>query len=160
MKRLVQYADNPKLSPETKKELNDIIKEYSDIFSKDHYDMGISTHPPVKIPTEGPPCISAPCTIPLKFRPWTDNTISKLLEAGMIQYTMSTLASPIIIVPKKGLQPGPDDAENPFLVTAKLHLCCNYCKLNSKLPADFWNYNKEDRKIVNKASMHLTHYPR
>ena len=45
----------------------------------------ISVHPPVEIPTEGPPCISAPYTIPLKFRPWADNTINKLPEAGMIQ---------------------------------------------------------------------------
>ena len=73
------------LSPETKKKLDNIIDKYSDIFSKDQYDIGTSTHPPVEVPTEGPPCISAPYTIPLKFRPWADNTINKLLEAGMIQ---------------------------------------------------------------------------
>ena len=133
MKRPVQYAGNLKLSPETKEELNDIIKEYSDIFSKDQYNMGISTHPPVEIPTEGPPCISALYTIPLKFRPWADNTINKLPEAGMIQCTMCTWASHVIIVPKKGLQLDPDDAEKPFLVAAKLCLCCDYCRLNSKL---------------------------
>ena len=145
MKRPFQYADNPKLSPETKKELNDVIKEYSDIFSKDQYNVGISTYPPVEIHTEGPPCISAPYTIPLKFRPWADNTINKLLETGMIQHTMSTWPSPINIVPKKGLQPNPDDPEKPFQVTAKLHLCCDYHKLNLKLPADFWNYDKEGK---------------
>ena len=31
MKRPVQYLDNPKLTPETKKELDDIVKDYSDI---------------------------------------------------------------------------------------------------------------------------------
>ena len=84
-KRPVQHQEKQRLSPEMKKKLDNIIDEYSDIFSKDQYDIGTSTHPPVEIPTEGPPYISAPYTIPLKFRPWVDNTINKLLEAGMIQ---------------------------------------------------------------------------
>ena len=90
MKRPVQYSDNPKLSPEMKRKLDEVINEYSDIFSKNQYDIGTSTHTPVEIPTEGPPCISAPYTILLKFRPWADNTITKLLEAGMIRCTIST----------------------------------------------------------------------
>ena len=90
MKRPVQHQEKHTLSPETKRKLDAIIDEYLDIFSKNQYDIGQFTHPPVEIPTEGPPCISAPYTIPLKFRPWADNTINKLLEAGMIQRTMST----------------------------------------------------------------------
>ena len=81
MKRPVQHQEEQTLSPETKKKLDIIIDKYSDIFSKDQYNIGLSTHPPVEIPTKGPPCISAPYTIPLKFRPWADNTINKLLEA-------------------------------------------------------------------------------
>ena len=104
MKRPGQHQEKQKLSPETKKKLDNIIDEYSEIFSKDQYDIGTSTHPPVEIPTEWPPCISAPYTIPLKLKPWTDNTINKLLETGMIQQTMSMWASPVIIVPKKGLK--------------------------------------------------------
>ena len=85
IKRPVQHQEEQRLSPEIKKKLDNIIDEYSDIFSKDQYDIGTSTHPPMEIPTEGPPCISAPYTIPLKFRPWANNTINKLLDAGMIQ---------------------------------------------------------------------------
>ena len=85
MKRPVQHQEKQRLSPEMKKKLDNIIDKYSDIFSKDQYDIGTSTHPPIEIQTEGPPCISAPYTIPLKFRPWADNTINKLPEAGMIQ---------------------------------------------------------------------------
>ena len=44
MKRPVQYSDNPKLSPETKRKLDEVIYEYSDIFSKDQYDIRMSTH--------------------------------------------------------------------------------------------------------------------
>ena len=102
---------------------------------------------PIKIPTDGPPCISAPYTIPLKFTPWADNTINKLLEAGMIQHTMSTWASPIIIVPKKGLET-PKDPKIPLPVDARLRLVCNYHKLNQKLPPDFWSYDKEGQRIA------------
>ena len=146
MKRPVQHQEKQTLSPEMKKKLDTIIDEYLDIFSKDQYDIGVSTHLPIEIPTEGPPCISAPYTIPLKFRPWADNTINKLLEAGMIQCTMSTWASPVIIVPKKGLEL-PKYPDTPLPVTAKLRLVCDYRKLNKKLPADFWSNNKEGRRI-------------
>ena len=123
-KRLVQHQEKQKLSPEMKKKLDNIIDEYSDIFSKDQYDIGTSTHPPVEIPTEWPPCISAPYTIPLKFRPWADNTINKLLEAGMIQQTMSMSVSPVIIIPKKGLEV-PKDPGTPLPVTTKLRMVCD-----------------------------------
>ena len=148
MKRPVQYQEKQKLSPESKKKLDNIIDEYSDIFSKDQYDIGTSIHPSIEIPTEGPPCISAPYTIPLKFRPWADNTINKLIEASMIQQTMSMWASPVIIIPKKGLEV-PKDPGTPLPVTAKLRLVCNYRKLNKKLTADFWSYDKEGRIIEN-----------
>ena len=147
-KRLVQHQEKQKLSPEMKKKLDNIINEYSDIFSKDQYDIGTSTHPPVEIPMEGPPCISTPYTIPLKFRPWADNTINKLLEVGMIQHTMSTWASPVIIVPKKGLEL-PNDPGTPLQITAKLRMVCDYRKLNKKLPPDFWSYDKDGRRISN-----------
>ena len=107
----------------------------------------MSTHPPVEIPTEGPPCISAPYTIPLKSRPWTDNTINKLLEAGMIQCMMSTWASPVIIVPKKGLEVKLENTKKALPRDAKLRLVCDYHKLNQKLPADFLSYDKEDQRI-------------
>ena len=50
MKRPVQHQEKQRLSPETKKKLDNIIEEYLDIFSKDQYDIGTSTHPPVEIP--------------------------------------------------------------------------------------------------------------
>ena len=142
MKRPVHHQEKQTLLPETKKKLDNIIDKYSDIFSKDQYNISTSTHPPIEILTEGPPCISAPYTILLKFRPWADNTINKLLEAGMIQRKMSTWASPVIIIPKKDLEV-PKDSGTPLPVTAKLRLVCDYRKLNKKLPADFWSYDKE-----------------
>ena len=75
LKRSVQHLEKQKLSPE---KLDEVINEYLDIFSKDQYNIGQSTQP-IEIHTEGPPCTSAPYTIPLKFRPWADNNINKLL---------------------------------------------------------------------------------
>ena len=61
---------------------------------------------------------------------------------------MSTWASPVIIVPKKGLEV-PKDSGTPLPVTAKLRIVCDYRKLNKKLPADFWSYDKEGWRIDN-----------
>ena len=129
-----QYSTQtiPSCHLEQKNKLDEIINEYADIFSKNQYDIGTSTHPLIEIPTEGPPCISVPYTIPLKFRPWADNTINKLLKAGMIQCTMSTWASLVIIEPKKELEVKTEDAKKPLLVDARLRLVCDYCKLNQK----------------------------
>ena len=160
LKRPIWYGDNRKLSPEMRKALNDIIKEYTDIFSKDQYDVGISNHPPVEIPTEGPPYISAPYTIPLKFRNWADNTINKLLDIGMIQRTISTWASPVIIVPKKGLESDLKDPNKPLPVTAKLRMACDYRKLNQKLPADFWKYDKHRQRIMKQGISALYPLPK
>ena len=65
----------------------------------------------------------------------------------MIQCTMSTWASPVIIIQKKGLEVKLEDAKKPRQVDTRLRLVCDYCKLNQKLPADFWNYDKEGQRI-------------
>ena len=64
----------------------------------------------------------------------------------MIQCTMSTWASTVIIIPKKGLET-PKDRKIPLPVDARLRLVCDYHKLNLKIPADFWSYDKEGRRI-------------
>ena len=61
---------------------------------------------------------------------------------------MSMWASPVIIVPKKGLKV-PKDPGTPLPVTAKLRMVCDCRKLNKKLPADFWSYDKDGRRIDN-----------
>ena len=125
LKGPVKHQDKQKLLPKMKRKLDEVINKYLDIFSKDQYNIRMSTYPPVEIPTEGPLCISAPYTIPLKFKPWADNTINKPLEAGMIQCTMSTWASPVIIVPKKGLEVKPEYAKKLLPIDAKLRLVCD-----------------------------------
>ena len=134
MKRSIQYSENPKLPPDTKKELDKIINEYPDIFSKNQYDIGTSTPPlPHGNTHRGTAIHIYPLQTSLKFRSWADNTIKKLLEAIMIQRMMSTWASPGIIIPKKGLETNLEDPKKPFPVDAKLCLCCDYRKLKQKI---------------------------
>ena len=63
---------------------------------------------------------------------------------------MSMWASPVIIVPKKGLKV-PKDPGTPLPLTAKPRLVCDYRKLNKKLPADFWSYDKDSWRIDNQG---------
>ena len=46
LKRPVQHEEKQKLSPEAKWKLDEVINEYSGIFSKDQYDIRQSTNPP------------------------------------------------------------------------------------------------------------------
>ena len=41
------------------------------------------------------------------------------------------------------------DPGTPLPIKAKLRLVCDYRKLNKNLPADFWSYNKDGRRINN-----------
>ena len=43
----------------------------------------------------------------------------------------------------------PKDPGTPLPVTAKFRLVCYYRKLNKKLPADFWSYEKGGQRIDN-----------
>ena len=65
----------------------------------------------------------------------------------MIQHTMSTWASPVNIIPKKGLEVKLEDAKKLSPVDVKLRLVCDYHKLNQNVHADFWSYDKEGQRI-------------
>ena len=131
-----------------KQGLDNIIKEYVDIFSKDQYDVGISNHPPSKYPPKAHPAYQPLTPSHLNSYPGLTTPSTSYWNAGMIQRTMSTWASPIIIIPKKGLKIDPKNPKAPLPMDAKLRMCCDYRKLNQKLPADFWKYDKHGQRIV------------
>ncbi|MCG8623078.1 MAG: hypothetical protein MJE68_13920, partial [Proteobacteria bacterium] len=62
---------------------------------------------------------------------------------------MSTWPSPVIVVPKKGLKR--ENPNEPYPTDAKLRMCCDYRRLNTKLPADFWTYDKNGNRLTNKG---------
>ena len=58
------------------------------------------------------------------------------------------MSIPFIIIPKKGLEINPKNLNAPLPITAQLRMCCDYRKLNLKLPADFWKYDKHGQRII------------
>ena len=71
------------------------------------------------------PGAAQPYPLALKHCDFLKQEIKKLLDAGIIQKSMSPWASPIVVVKKHT----PEDSPQ------QLHLCINYRKLNSFLLA-------------------------
>ena len=69
---------------------------------------------------DSPPISSRPYTLALKHHRWVQEEIETLKRAGVITKSMSSWASPIVVVPKKS-QPG----EPP-----KKRLCIDFRKIN------------------------------
>ena len=76
------------------KELSDI--KYNSIVSKSAADIDRTNLIELDIPTEGPPVVSKPYTLPLKYREFVGHEIKQLEEAGIISRSMSDWASPIL----------------------------------------------------------------
>ena len=70
------------------------------------------------------PITQKPSTLPLKYAAWVQKELEILEKAGVIVRSVSPLASPIVVVPKRSA-PG----EPP-----KRRLCVNYRAVNSLLP--------------------------
>ena len=64
-------------------------------------DIGRTNLIELDIPTEGLPIVSKPYTILLKYHDLVEHKVKWLEEAGIILHSMSDLASPIFMVPKK-----------------------------------------------------------
>ena len=73
-----------------------------------------------------PPIISKPYPLPVKHHKFIKEKIKNLLEAGLINGSMSPYAAPIIVVPRKS-KPGA-----PLTETKRLVL--DYHKLNKQIP--------------------------
>ena len=71
-----------------------------------------------------PPIASRPYTLPLKHYEWVRKEISTLERADIITKSISPLASPVVIVPKKSA-PG----EPP-----QRRMCVDFRKLNKRQP--------------------------
>ena len=70
---------------------------------------------------DSPPVCQRPYNLPLKHADWVKKELETLEKAGIISRSVSPLASPIVIVPKK-TEPG----EPP-----KKRLCVDYRVINS-----------------------------
>ena len=73
---------------------------------------------------DSPPITQKPYTLPLKHAEWVQKELEILEKAGVIVRSVSPLASPIVVVPKKTALGEPP----------KRRLCVDYWAINSLLP--------------------------
>ena len=103
----------------------DLCMEFNDIFSTDSGDIGKTPLLEVEIDTgDSLQITQKPYTLPLKHTEWVQRELEILEKARVIVRSVSSWASPIVIVPKR-TAPG----EPP-----KWRLCVDYRALNSLLP--------------------------
>ena len=102
-----------------------MCKEFEDVFSKDSTDIAKTPLITMGIDTgDSPPICQKPYNLPLKHREWVQKELETLEKAGVIVRSISSWASPIVVVPKK-TEPG----EPP-----RRRLCVDYRVINGLLP--------------------------
>ena len=116
MHRKVLLEDK-NISPKTQDAFDKLCKKYDDIISKNGGDIGKTMLVEMEINTRNhPPIASKLYTLPLKHYNWVQKEIETLERAGIIERSISPLASPVVIVPKKSTP-----AEPP-----RRRMCVNY----------------------------------
>ena len=113
------------VSPQHRKEFEELCEEFSDVFSRDSRDLGKTPLMRMEIPTgDSVPVSQRPYGLTLKHVQWVQEEIETLEKAGVITKSVSPWASPIVIVPKKT-----SSGEPPHRC-----MCVDYQMLNSLLP--------------------------
>ena len=83
-----------------------LCQEFEDVFSKYSTNIGKTPLITMDIDTgDSPPVCQRPYNLPLKHREWVQKELETLERAGVIVRSISPLASPIVVVPKK-TEPG------------------------------------------------------
>ena len=101
LNRQVELED-AKISGKTKEQFAQLCKKYDDVFSKNNQDIGKTTLIEMEIDTgDSLPVAESPYTLPLKHYEWVRKEIETLEKAGVIVKSLSSRASPVIVVPKK-----------------------------------------------------------
>ena len=113
---LKKELDNMEIPEEYRKTMEDIIKEYHDVFSCGKYDIGKSTLLEMDIETDGTICHTGQYPLAISNQEFADNEIQTMLKHGIISHSTSEYNSPVLVVKKKG-------GEKRF--------CNDYRKLNS-----------------------------
>ena len=112
------------VSVKYRKQFKLLCKEFEDIFSKDSTDIGKTPLITMNIDTgDSPPVCQKPYNLPLKHREWIQKELETLEKAGVIVRSISSWASPIVVVPKK--------TDQECLLEGD---CVDYRVINSLLP--------------------------
>ena len=114
-----------KVTEEEMKAFGELCDKYSDVFSENSGDIGRTSLIKMDIDTgDNPPVCQRPYILPLKHAEWVKKELNILEAAGIIVRSVSSWASPIIVVTKRSA-PG----EPP-----KRCMCVDYRALNKLLP--------------------------
>ena len=85
-----------------KRKLLDVLKNYSDVFSRDADDIGQTNHVQHRIDTgSSHPIRAGPRRIGIRQREEVKRQVSKMLKQGVIAPSNSPWSSPIVLVKKK-----------------------------------------------------------
>ena len=113
------------LTQEIRQKLLDLQQKYYDIISKHSSTIGLTHLENMKINID-PNVPSVANTLTSKHHKFVKEEIENLLEAGLIERSMSPYAAPIIVVPRKS-KPGAPLAETKRLVI-------DYWELKKQIP--------------------------
>ena len=117
--------EDKKIKQETRQEFNKLCDRFDDIISKGSNDIGKTLLVEMDIDTgDFPPIASKPYTLSLKYYDWVQKEITTLEKAGIITKSISPLASPVVIVPKKSAPGDPPQRR----------MCVDFRRLNKQLP--------------------------
>ena len=119
--RKVELKD-AEVSEETLQRFEKLCEDQQDAFSKNNRDIGRTQLIEMEIDMGGSvPLAQSPYTLPLKHYDWVRKEIETQEKAGIIEWSLSPWASPVIVVPKKS---APDEPP-------RRHLCVDYRRVNA-----------------------------
>ena len=122
--RRVQLKDAD-VDPQFVKQFEELCEEYSNTFSTSSSDIGKTPLITMDIDTgDSPPVCQRPYNLPLRHAEWVERELRLLEEAGIIVRSVSSWASPIVVVPKRSEQGEPP----------RRRLCVDYRAINKLLP--------------------------
>ena len=95
------------ITPQTKQALDKLLIDFDDIMSHSSTDIGLVTLEEVLIetPPDALPIASKPYPLALKHHQFVKEELQKLLQAGLIEWSMSSYTSPVLVVNKKSQHP-------------------------------------------------------
>ena len=117
--------EDKNISPRMQEAFDKLCEKYDNIISKNSGDIGKTMLVEMEIDTGNHPLIaSKPYTLPLKHYDWVQREIETLEKAGIIERSISPLAPPVVIVPKKSA-PGKPPIRR---------MCMDYQRINKLQP--------------------------
>ena len=121
---------SPELSQEQFAAVQNLLHEYSDIFSNIPSRTSVTEH---KVDTgEAPPIRSPPYRIPQSLLKTVNDELRQMLELGIVRPSKSPWASPVVVVPK------PDGT---------IRFCVDYRKLNNITKMDAYPIPRMDQML-------------